>query len=323
MNELKDKIERALVEPFENDSNFLNLMAKYHLAVGGKRIRAKLALIHAQELSVTFTDAMKWAIACEILHNATLVHDDIQDEDPLRRGQPSVWTKFGRDQAINLGDYLIFNSVELLGSIEIKRAISNLVSCLADKAKCVAVGQSREINMARQATENYWQEYLQVAELKTGALLQAPVQGIEFLAGHSAENAEERSHMWRKIGLVYQINDDINDFLGKKQDNQCFKDFFEQKINSLVAWLSLGHIHKNLIQDYLECEKGSEQQAQIIKQLCHQINKNGVLDDLTHVQKSFFQQFLTSTDSQASRFLIQFLIPMKSEETTNDVTVEA
>ena len=89
----------------------MNQMAQYHLDSGGKCLRGRLALAEGSSLDLADEDAMKWAMTCELLHNATLIHDDIQDNDPIRRGQPSLWKKYGVAQAINAGDFLIFRAL--------------------------------------------------------------------------------------------------------------------------------------------------------------------------------------------------------------------
>ena len=78
-----------------------------HLDTGGKRLRARLALASCQALGGTAEDAVDWAAAVELLHNASLIHDDIQDGDRTRRGRPALWTKYGAAQAINTGDLLL------------------------------------------------------------------------------------------------------------------------------------------------------------------------------------------------------------------------
>src|SRR5687767_11974938 len=78
-----------------------------HLATGGKRLRARLALAAAEACGGRVEDAIGWAAACELVHNATLIHDDLQDGDVLRRGHPTTWVKHGMAQAVNAGDLML------------------------------------------------------------------------------------------------------------------------------------------------------------------------------------------------------------------------
>src|SRR6185295_17019159 len=88
------------------DGPLAQTMVREHLASGGKRLRARLALTALTALGGERAHGIAWAAACELLHNATLVHDDVQDGDELRRGQPTVWARHGVAQAINAGDLL-------------------------------------------------------------------------------------------------------------------------------------------------------------------------------------------------------------------------
>jgi geranylgeranyl pyrophosphate synthase len=82
-------------------------MVHEHLGAGGKRLRARLAIAACQALGGRAEDAVDWAAAVELLHNASLVHDDIQDGDRTRRGKPALWARYGSAQAINTGDLLL------------------------------------------------------------------------------------------------------------------------------------------------------------------------------------------------------------------------
>ena len=79
----------------------------YHFRSGGKKIRAKLAIECMLLMGQTLENALTWGLCCELLHNATLIHDDLQDEDQMRRGQPTVWARYGKHAAITAGDFLI------------------------------------------------------------------------------------------------------------------------------------------------------------------------------------------------------------------------
>ena len=82
----------------------LGPIVRQHLETGGKRLRARLALAATEALGHQRADAISWAAACELLHNATLIHDDVQDGDRVRRGEPTVWVRHGIPQAINAGE---------------------------------------------------------------------------------------------------------------------------------------------------------------------------------------------------------------------------
>ncbi|MEQ1877505.1 MAG: polyprenyl synthetase family protein, partial [Bdellovibrionia bacterium] len=93
------------------------------LASGGKRLRARLALSAMECFGGRAESAIPWAAACEFLHNATLIHDDIQDGDKVRRGKPTVWVLHGTPQAINAGDLMLMLPVSALNHLKTDSAI--------------------------------------------------------------------------------------------------------------------------------------------------------------------------------------------------------
>ena len=91
-------------------------IAGEHLSTGGKRLRARLAMETGVRLGAEGKEMVPWAAACELLHNATLVHDDLQDGDRVRRGHPTMWVKHGAAQAINAGDLMLMPSCAVINA---------------------------------------------------------------------------------------------------------------------------------------------------------------------------------------------------------------
>ena len=129
-------------------------MVHEHLATGGKRLRARLALAACQALGGSAKDAIDWAAAVELLHNASLVHDDIQDGDRTRRGKPALWVTHGAAQAINTGDLLLMLPFRALADYSAETQAS-LVQILASYAERTARGQIRELRLTASA-ERVW-----------------------------------------------------------------------------------------------------------------------------------------------------------------------
>ncbi len=115
--------------------------ATHHFAAPGKMLRAKMALRAADLLKVDRPAALHWAAAIEVL-NASLIHDDICDGDQLRRGRPAVWSKFGRDVALTLGDWLIALSFELAAEAAQRAQTPMLLKILATHMKTTTVGEA-------------------------------------------------------------------------------------------------------------------------------------------------------------------------------------
>ncbi|MEC8424852.1 MAG: polyprenyl synthetase family protein, partial [Myxococcota bacterium] len=123
------------------------VMVQEHLGTGGKRLRARLALAAATALGVG-PGARAWAEAVELLHNATLIHDDIQDGDRVRRGQPTTWVRHGVAQAINAGDLMLMLPFLAISRGDVPVPVQAALSaCLAEQAAATVRGQTDELHL--------------------------------------------------------------------------------------------------------------------------------------------------------------------------------
>lgn len=209
----------------------LSEMVRTHLQTGGRRTRAQLALMAARALNVD--QAIGWAAACELLHNATLVHDDLQDGDRVRRGHPTLWATHGMAQAINSGDLML-----MLPFMALNRQTCTpdqhvaLSQALAKRAVRCVKGQALDLVLPNQAS---WSmaDWLEVAIAKSGQLLALPIEGAAILAGRD-DSAALGDH-FAKAGALYQMVDDMVDLYGEKGRGERGCDLREGKISALVV----------------------------------------------------------------------------------------
>lgn len=215
----------------------INKITLEHFSTGGKRLRARIALEVAALLGVEQNNAVYWASACEILHNATLVHDDIQDGDTLRRGQPTVWYKYGKAEAINVGDLLLLLPVKVLENLKVDPEIRwNLARSLATAAENVVRGQSLEFSLKDHlGSEGLPELYKICVNKKTSALFELPVFGALILGGLNLQKALEASKVFEDFGRLFQIQDDLLDLWGKKGRDEVGSDIKEGKVSALVV----------------------------------------------------------------------------------------
>lgn len=183
--------------------------AQYHLDSGGQKIRARICLYTGIALGIAKESLIVLAAAVELLHNASLIHDDIQDHDDLRRGLPTVWNKYGINEAICAGDLLLSSAYGVLGRIENSRKLSDLI-CLMHASTARAIkGQSIDIAFKMQSA-NVIEDYIKLAIEKSGALLALPLELVLCYANlekhilHAKEGAES-------FAIAYQISDDLED----------------------------------------------------------------------------------------------------------------
>ncbi len=231
--ELTEVVE--LIERLVETGATLDAIVLEHLATGGKRLRARLALAVARALGAPLSAAAGWAAACELLHNATLVHDDLQDGDAVRRGAPTVWARHGAAQAINAGDLLfVLPSLaidEVPGTATLRFA---LVRLLASRAAAVIRGQCAEQLLISSGRLD-WDSYAEVVRGKTSALFTLPVVGAALVAGVSAQDAARYAAPFDNLGLLFQIQDDVLDLYGDKLRGSAGSDLYEGKVSCLVV----------------------------------------------------------------------------------------
>ncbi len=206
-----------------------------HIASGGKRLRARLALGCVEVLGGKRRQAVPWAAACELLHNATLIHDDLQDGDRIRRGRPATWARHGAAQAINAGDLGLMLPYRALARLQLcAEKCWLLASSLAEHAEQVVRGQSAEQLLLR-ARHLAWHDYAAAVEGKTAALFSLPVEGAALIVGQAPAEARRLAHGFRPIGLVFQLQDDILDLFGDKGRLEAGADLREGKVSALVV----------------------------------------------------------------------------------------
>lgn len=214
--------------------DWLGSIVSEHLASGGKRIRARLALAACRALGVDSEDALVWAAACELLHNATLVHDDLQDGDRVRRGNPTTWAQYGAAQAINAGDLLLMLPFIVLERMRCDPAVRwRLALAIARMAEQTVRGQAAELELRDQWRLDR-EAYDRAAEGKTAGLLALPVVGAAILAGRDADATWLAEH-FGNIGLLFQLQDDLVDLYGDKGRGERGADLREGKISALVV----------------------------------------------------------------------------------------
>jgi len=188
----------------------LGQAAHHHFEDPGKMLRAGLALSTGKAFGILPEACMNWAAAIEVLHNASLIHDDISDGDTVRRGRPSIWAAFGRDTALALGDWLIALSFEFAAKAAIAGGNPNLVATLSHHMKDTTTGQAMEFE-----TRGYpdWSYYRQIIRGKTAPLFIAPVEGMALLAGRN-DIVEPITQYFNAVGTAYQVANDILNILG-------------------------------------------------------------------------------------------------------------
>jgi len=185
----------------------------YLLGLGGKRIRPLLALATCEAEGESLAKAMPSALAVELFHNFTLMHDDIMDEAPLRRGRPTVHTKWDDNAAILSGDVMYTLALEALEGTP-SHALAGVLSMFNTTAREVCEGQQSD--MAFESRDEVAVDaYVEMIRLKTSVLLAASAAMGAMCAGASKERVEAWYAYGLNVGLAFQIQDDLLDTFGE------------------------------------------------------------------------------------------------------------
>jgi geranylgeranyl diphosphate synthase type II len=187
----------------------------YTLGLGGKRLRPLLVLASCQMFGGELDDAINPAIGIELFHNFTLLHDDIMDEAPLRRGKESVYKKWNSNVAILAGDtmFAIANKYMLRTR---PQAISQVVELFNQTAIEVCEGQQFDMDYEKQQSVSI-PDYIEMIRLKTAVLLAASLKTGAIIAGADAVDCNLIYDFGINIGLAFQIKDDLLDVYGEQE----------------------------------------------------------------------------------------------------------
>jgi geranylgeranyl diphosphate synthase type II len=203
--------------------------AKYILKLGGKRIRPILTLISSEVFEGEFKDALPAALAIEVFHNFSLVHDDIMDEAPLRRGQQTVHKKWNTNTAILSGDAMLIWSYELLQkySPDISYSLTKIFSKTARK---VCEGQQLDMDFPNQENVSI-DDYMGMIENKTAVLIGCALSVGAIISKANNKQISEIYNIGVELGLAFQLQDDYLDVFGdiNKFGKQIGGDIIENK----------------------------------------------------------------------------------------------
>jgi len=179
----------------------------------GKRLRGRLAVSAAREVGVPGSAALQLALACELLHEASLVHDDLIDGDTARRGRPALWFRFGRPVALLAGDWLVAQAFAAARRAEREAARPGLVELVAETMASLVRGQGEELETPARGAGGV---EASSSREKTAPLVSLPVEGALVLAGCRGPERQAARRAMRRLGEAFQLQDDLLDLMPAK-----------------------------------------------------------------------------------------------------------
>lgn len=288
----------------------------YFLSIGGKRMRPVLVLLGTHLYRNNIEDALPAAMAIEYFHNFSLIHDDMMDNAPLRRGKATIHEKYGPNTAVLSGDALLVYAYKFLAKVP-EESLKLILEIFSDTAIEVCEGQQLDMNFETQL-EVKEEEYIWMIRQKTSVVLAAGLQIGAIIGGASTEDSEALYQYALNLGLAFQIQDDILDCYGEADlvGKQIGGDILQNKKTILLirALEASRKVNDSSLQNILSLKNQSS--ADKIEQVLKKYDQYKILDSVKQTQESYIKkakQYLESTtlpskNKEVLYELIQYLI---------------
>jgi octaprenyl-diphosphate synthase len=220
-------VDALIRSRLHSDVVLINQLAHYVIGSGGKRLRPVLAILSARALGYTGNRHIDLAVIVELIHTATLLHDDVVDDSDMRRGKPAARMLWGNEASVLVGDFLLGQAFKMMvevGSLP-------CLDVLSTAAAVIAEGEVMQLAAAKNLSTSE-DEYLAVIRAKTAALFAAACEVGPIVAGRGKEEIAACRSYGANLGIVFQLMDDVLDYGGAtaKLGKNVGDDFREGKI---------------------------------------------------------------------------------------------
>ena len=252
------KVQNLIDSKLQSKVKLIKLMSDHHFSSGGKRLRALLTLGSSRLAGYNLGDRDVNLAACvELIHSATLLHDDVIDESKLRRGIKTTNSIWGNQSSILVGDYLLSRCFEIMvddGDLEILKLLSSTSAKIA-QGEVLQLQHKGEADMLEDT-------YINIINLKTASLFSAATKTGACLAGSNDKEKKALESYGKNLGLAFQIADDALDYYGKDKffGKEIGKDFFEGKVTLplIIVFQKGNDEERNFLKEILKKEKRNE-----------------------------------------------------------------
>ena len=220
LDEVKLNMEN-ITDSHEEDIQEIN---DYIFQSSGKFIRSKLIFIYGTFLEVDRKDLVELSSATELIHLSTLIHDDIIDDAPIRRGKKTIFKKWGVTKALLYGDYLYTKTFSSLNSLQNQKIASILIQC----AEKLIEGEFKQLKNIGNLNVSI-SDYQIVINNKTAVLFSGILESIAIYAKLDKHQVMILKDLGQEFGYAFQLNDDLSDFVNAESGKKTFKDLSENK----------------------------------------------------------------------------------------------
>ena len=222
LNELENNLSSSVSSEIELATE----VSSYLVNSGGKRIRPAICILVAKAFDYSGNDLIRLASSIELLHTATLIHDDVVDESLMRRGKESIQNKWDNAHGVLVGDFVYSKAFQLMASFD----NPNIIRALANATNRISEGEVLQLSLKNKdkLTEN---QYFEIIDRKTAELFKVSSVTAGILASCSKDQLDSLSQFSTSLGIAFQIQDDILDYYGDEKftGKKVGKDYEEGK----------------------------------------------------------------------------------------------
>ena len=239
-----EELELNLINSISSDVQLATEVSRYIVSSGGKRIRPVICILVARALNYPGSELIRLASSIELLHTATLIHDDVVDESLLRRGKESIQTKWDNAHGVLVGDFVYSKAFQLMASFD----NPEIIRALANATNRISEGEVLQLSLKNE-TSLIKKDYFEIIERKTAELFKVSALTAGILSSSNNEQLKSLEKFSTSLGTAFQIQDDILDYYGDESltGKKLGKDFEEGKFTLpiIIALEELDKENKN------------------------------------------------------------------------------
>ena len=249
-----EKLEITLSESINSDIELATEVSGHIVNSGGKRIRPAICILVAKTLGYSESDLIRLASSIELLHTATLIHDDVVDESLIRRGKESIQAKWDDAHGVLVGDFVYSKAFQLMASFDNPKIIREL----ANATNKISEGEVLQLSMKRQSNLSE-EDYFNIIDRKTAELFKVSAVTAGILCECSQPELDSLNNFATSLGLAFQIQDDILDYYGQENltGKKVGKDFEEGKFTLpiILSLKTMNHTNKTRLLSLFKTRK--------------------------------------------------------------------
>ena len=284
------ELELQLKESISSEVELATEVSSYIVKSGGKRIRPTITILVARALKYRGKELINLATAIELLHTATLIHDDVVDQSEIRRGKTSIHKKWDNAHGVLVGDFVYSKAFQLMASLKNKR----IIQTLANSTNRISEGEVLQLNFLE--SHNIKEtDYFEIIGRKTAELFKASAHTAALLAEAEENLIKISCDFAYALGIVFQLRDDLLDYSGNelKTGKRIGKDFLEGKITlPLIQAFNLASPD-----DLKIIKKAFESRdKRKLQEVINIIAKSGAVEEVEKITKGYCEKCLILLD---------------------------